>query len=115
MLVGERKQVIAALLDPAGRSSLTSAFWSSRECPYCVNAKVTERLAVGHGPNPTAVLGHVLSKTVITSPATDLLIRRSVASSGVGESPQHLQALIGSTQVPAMFIDEHLSTWNVRC
>jgi hypothetical protein len=52
---------------------------------------------------------------VITSPATDLLIRRSVASSSVGESPQHLEALIGSTQVRAMFIDEHLSTWNVRC
>jgi hypothetical protein len=40
MLVGERKQVSAALLDPAGRRSPTSEFWSSRECRYFVRAAV---------------------------------------------------------------------------
>lgn len=49
------------------------------------------------------------------SPATDRLTGRTASSSGDGECPQHLEALIGSAQVPAMFIDEHLSTWHVRC
>jgi hypothetical protein len=47
--------------------------------------------------------------------ATDRLIGRSPASSGDGECPQHLEALVGGAQMPAMFIDEHLSTWDVRC
>jgi hypothetical protein len=41
MLAGERKQVRAALLDLAEKRSLTSEFWSSRDCRYFVNAAVS--------------------------------------------------------------------------
>jgi hypothetical protein len=46
MLVGERKQVSAALLDPVGRRSPTSAFWSSRECRYTKTPAIAFWLAV---------------------------------------------------------------------
>jgi hypothetical protein len=47
--------------------------------------------------------------------STDRLTGRAASASGDGECPQHLEPLIRSAQVPAMFMDEHLSTWDVRC
>lgn len=57
------------------------------------------------------VSAHKRAKVAGDGPAE----RGAASSSGDGECPQHLEALIGSAQVPAMFIDEHLSTWDVRC
>jgi hypothetical protein len=48
-----------------------------------------------------------------TSTAARRFARPTSAASGDGECLQPLQALIGGTQVTAMFIDEHLSTWDV--
>jgi hypothetical protein len=42
MLVGEQEQGgVALLLDPAGRRSLISPFWSSRKCRMFVNPAVS--------------------------------------------------------------------------
>ena len=69
MLVGERKQVCAALLDPAGRGSLTSAFWSSRECRYFVGAALTPWLERGRNCSDAAVWSRLVQVDVSSSEA----------------------------------------------
>jgi hypothetical protein len=64
MIAGERKQGRAGLLELADKRSLTSLFWSSRDCRYFVEGqRFIIRLVREFRPVRGAALGGVLQST----------------------------------------------------
>jgi hypothetical protein len=107
------------LMRAAGNAQRTTGLSDrTRGCSGSVSSwRLAQRRCLSSSSSNLRSAGRVTFQltNVPRSPATDRLTGRTASSSGDGECPQHLEALIGSAQVPAMFIDEHLSTWDVRC